>query len=59
MASQPHVDEIHATRRNRRAERRERRAVSYCDIWDMVAPGESCPACDDDFAGRLARAAAG
>lgn len=58
MTSQIPVDEIHAERRNRRADRRERRAVSYCDIWDMIAPGESCPACDDTFASRLSRASA-
>ncbi len=37
-------------------QRHERRSVSYCDIWDLVAPGEHCPACDDDFRDRLARA---
>lgn len=36
--------------------RRERRAVSYCDIWDLVASGEPCPACDSSFEDRLARA---
>lgn len=36
--------------------RREHRAVSYCDIWDLVAPGEACPACEDTFEDRLARA---
>lgn len=36
--------------------RRERRAVSYCDIWDLVAPGEPCPACETSFEERLARA---
>lgn len=25
--------------------RRDRRATSYCDIWDLVAPEVSCPAC--------------
>ena len=36
--------------------RRERRAVSYCDIWDLVGPGEPCPACESSFEDRLARA---
>lgn len=35
--------------------RRERR-VSYCDIWDLVAPGELCPSCEESFEDRLARA---
>ena len=39
--------------------RRQRRVVSYCDIWDLVAPGEPCPACEDSFEDRLARARAG
>lgn len=39
--------------------RRERRAVSYCNIWDLVAPGEPCPACEDTFEDRLARARGG
>ncbi len=39
--------------------RRERRAVSYCDIWDLVAPGEPCPTCEVTFEERLARARAG
>lgn len=39
--------------------RRERRVVSYCDIWDLVAPGEPCPACEDSFEDRLARARSG
>lgn len=38
--------------------RRERRVVSYCDIWDLVAAGEPCPACEDSFEDRLARARA-
>ena len=36
--------------------RRERRVVSYCDIWDLVASGEPCPACETSFEDRLARA---
>ena len=36
--------------------RRERRAVAYCDIWDLVAYGEPCPACENSFEDRLARA---
>lgn len=36
--------------------RRERRPVSYCNIWDLVAPGSPCPACEDTFEDRLARA---
>ena len=39
--------------------RRERRAVSYCGIWDLVAPGEACPACENTFEDRLARARGG
>lgn len=39
--------------------RRERRAVSFCDIWDLVAPGEPCPTCEDTFEERLARARSG
>lgn len=39
--------------------RRERRAVSYCDIWDLVAPGDPCPTCEVTFEERLARARAG
>lgn len=35
---------------------RERRAVSYCNVWDLVAPGEPCPACENSFEDRLARA---
>lgn len=27
-----------------------------CDIWELVAPGEACPTCEDDFTERLARA---
>ena len=37
---------------------RERRAVAYCDVWDLVAPGEPCPACENSFEDRLARARA-
>jgi hypothetical protein len=36
--------------------RRDSRAVTYCNIWDIVAPGEPCPACESSFEERLARA---
>ena len=39
--------------------RRAHRAVSYCSIWDLVAPGEACPACEDTYEDRLARARGG
>lgn len=38
------------------APRRDARAVTYCNIWDIVAPGEPCPACESSFEERLARA---
>lgn len=40
------------------APRRASRAVTYCNIWDIVAPGEPCPACESSFEERLARARA-
>ncbi len=37
--------------------RRDRRATSYCDIWDIVAPEVPCPMCSGEYEERLAAGA--
>lgn len=41
---------------DRPTDRRDRRATSHCDIWDMIAPEVPCPACNEEFGDRLERA---
>lgn len=59
MTSAPSLARRGRTAPHAELPRRERRVVSYCDIWDLVAPGDACPACEDTFEDRLARARAG
>ncbi len=59
MATTSTLDRTARTAPHAALPRRERRVVSYCDIWDLVASGEPCPACEDTFEDRLARARSG